>query len=275
MLPLTDAPEEEARAAELRQAYRLGYRWIDPLALAKQLGLHVVRFPVEAAKGVEGQYRPLPGGGAIFVDSATGTLRQRFTAAHEIGHFVLHRDLAVVDTDIGESAKSLIERQADRFAGALLVDRTEAQKIVEETGSLDEAVANVIDVFEVSVPVAAIALAQFGLYPQAQVERLLQERPIHGEFMRNHGYDSKHRDGDRALELDAKFEADVIELLVRGQVPPERAAAMLHVTVDELPPDALAARRKLLDPEDTSPADDGVRQGLRPDPPGLGPDRDV
>lgn len=63
---------------------------------ARSLGLEVFSMPLGA--GVSGvllkdsQYGT-KSGFAIFVDSTEARVRQRFTAAHEIGHYVLHRDM--------------------------------------------------------------------------------------------------------------------------------------------------------------------------------------
>lgn len=253
MPPRTDRPEEEILAADVRHRLRLGYGRVDPFEIAKRLGLEVVRYPVQVEKGVEGQYAPvLDGEGAIFVNSATSLLRQRFTAAHEIGHFILHRDVPVVDTDLFGSPQGAsnptMERQADRFAGALLVDETGATEIAQRAASLDAAVAEVVDTFEVSVPTAAIALRQFGLLSQTELDSFLTGYDgRHREFMRANDRRSRHEAGSAILELDPDFQADVIEMLARGQVPAKRAAGMLDCAVEDLPAEAIAAATALAD----------------------------
>jgi Zn-dependent peptidase ImmA (M78 family) len=250
MLPRTDRPEEEALAAEIRHRLRLGYGHIDPFAVAKQLGLEVVRYPVGSAAGVEGQYAPVVDGvGAIFVNSATSVLRQRFTAAHEIGHFVLHRDRPAVDTDLFSAARSPIERQADRFAGALLIDETGALEIWERAITSDAAICELVDVFEVSIPTAAIQLQHLALISQLDVDAFLARRVAHGEFMRSNGRQTRHRNGDSITEVDADFRANIIEMLAAGQIPAERAAQMLGCTIDDLPADALDAAVALIGAE--------------------------
>ncbi len=77
--------------------------------------------------------------------------RYSFTLAHEIGHHVLHRDIYLkqkdVDTDGGmcreTGEKPVIEKQADRFAAALLMPST--------------AVADVIDAMDDNVDTKSVA----------------------------------------------------------------------------------------------------------------------
>jgi Zn-dependent peptidase ImmA (M78 family) len=72
--------------------------------------------------------------GRVFVNAADPVQRRRFTAAHELGHFVLHRDLMAGKGSLGDSPATVIEveddtaaemeRQANRFAAELLMPAT-------------------------------------------------------------------------------------------------------------------------------------------------------
>jgi predicted transcriptional regulator len=81
-------------------------------------------------------YRPLPNdisgkieraglGYQITVNSLHSETRQRFTLAHELAHYVLHRDLigdGIVDDALYRSAlRSDLETQANRFAADILM----------------------------------------------------------------------------------------------------------------------------------------------------------
>jgi IrrE N-terminal-like domain len=72
------------------------------------------------AEGFTIERRPLGGddgetvGRCITVNSDQPLVRQRFTIAHELGHFVMHSSHGTDDES---------ERQADVFAGALLIPR--------------------------------------------------------------------------------------------------------------------------------------------------------
>ena len=64
--------------------------------------------------------------GQVFVNADDILPRRRFTAAHELGHVVLHRDRLqryTADTTVGETdeAANAMEREADQFAAELLM----------------------------------------------------------------------------------------------------------------------------------------------------------
>lgn len=249
MRDLVDRPYEELLAVKIRHDHDLGRLRVDPFAIAAALDLEVTRFPVED-NGVEGQYRPMPhGAGAIFVNSNANMLRQRFTAAHEIGHALLHSKQVVIDDDIETRSSRVHERQADRFAGALLIDPGSAAEFFErQSGNFDAAVAEVVDVFDVSVPTAAIALEQFGLATRETSDAFLKryENIAHFEFMQSHGRSSKHRRGSGQLAVDPGYRRRVIAALKLAQVTPARAAALLGASEADLPKAALASRDKVL-----------------------------
>lgn len=69
--------------------------------------------------------------GRVFVNAADPVPRRRFTAAHELGHFVLHREQMGGKVSLGDTATTVVEvendeavameRQANRFAAELLM----------------------------------------------------------------------------------------------------------------------------------------------------------
>lgn len=72
-----------------------------------------------------------------FVDAADILGRRRFTAAHELGHAVLHRGKMgryVIDPDIaeGDDGASELEREANRFAAELLMPEEVVRARAEE-----------------------------------------------------------------------------------------------------------------------------------------------
>ena len=105
---------------------------VDPIEIAKTMGLsvHLAKFSDENTAGIlriDGE------NASIFVRSTDSPNRQRFTVAHELGHYVLHRreESDFVDTDIsvaflrrsdGDSesdrARRRRETQANLFAAA-------------------------------------------------------------------------------------------------------------------------------------------------------------
>lgn len=91
--------------------------------------------------------------------------RRRFSLAHELGHFVLHRDGSVLEAaisidspptaDPSEDRTSVAEREANLFAGELLVPVA----FLKEHFRPGMTAADVATLFEVSESVAAIAIS--------------------------------------------------------------------------------------------------------------------
>jgi Zn-dependent peptidase ImmA (M78 family) len=104
-------------------------------------------------------------GSVAVVNKNQSTTRRRFSLAHELGHFVLHRDTSVLEdavsidspptADEGITGSSIAEREANLFAGELLVP-VEFLKAHFKPGMT---AADVGKIFEVSESVAAIALS--------------------------------------------------------------------------------------------------------------------
>ena len=95
------------------------------MPLAKALGLEVYRvsdWPNDLSGMIK---RNADGDYEIQVNSAHPESRRRFTIAHEIGHFVLHKDLigdGIADDGLYRSGLSgSIEQEANQFAADLLM----------------------------------------------------------------------------------------------------------------------------------------------------------
>ncbi|WP_036536749.1 ImmA/IrrE family metallo-endopeptidase [Oceanobacter kriegii] len=92
-------------------------------AVAKSLGLVVKKSTLSAS--VSGEIRNIDGTFVIKVNRHDTSERQRFTIAHEIGHFLLHRDLigdGIVDDVLYRSNLSnAMETQANRIAADILM----------------------------------------------------------------------------------------------------------------------------------------------------------
>jgi hypothetical protein len=92
----------------------------------------------------------------IFVNTRSCQTRQRFTIAHELGHFVLHRgeqagfqcDKDAVHLGLGESAA--IEREADEFASHLLMPSDVVCKAIADQPIDLRLLSELADAFDVS-----------------------------------------------------------------------------------------------------------------------------
>lgn len=107
--------------------------------LAKALGLEVVRSPLKP--GISGLIQPAPGasdGFEIRVNKFESRERQRFTVAHEIAHFLLHRDSigrGVVDTILYRSQlTSKKEAEANRLAADILMPLPVVERELQNSG---------------------------------------------------------------------------------------------------------------------------------------------
>ena len=104
----------------------------------------------------------------ILVNKNDAKTRQRFTIAHELGHYFLHQEFLkseeihidtlyrAVETYDEERA---IEKVVDYFAGALLMNRTLLDKLYKE----DNSIQDLADIFNVSVSAMTVRLDILGL----------------------------------------------------------------------------------------------------------------
>jgi len=139
----TEAPGAEPRAAAAALLAEQGITDppIDVVAVAAALDLPI---SYEALGNVDGELRE----GRIRVNKHHHEVRQRFTIAHEIGHMRLHTAHA--------ARGSLVEREANTFAGALLVPPLMLREAAARTSGFDQ----LRHLFQVSRATLSIALDQ-------------------------------------------------------------------------------------------------------------------
>jgi predicted transcriptional regulator len=134
-------------------------------AIAQSLGVKVVSSVLPA--GISGEIRPDPGtpsGFIIRVNKNDSSRRQRFTVAHELAHFLLHRDVignGVTDDVLYRSTLSdAREAQANRLAADLLMPRSLIDDWMKraETLRVDDTVEFLSDKFNVSSAAMKIRL---------------------------------------------------------------------------------------------------------------------
>jgi len=120
---------------------------VDPFAIAQALGIKAFSAPLD--NGVSGMLVKRAGEDAeIYVHAADSPNRQRFTCAHELGHYV--RRVAAEDTEweyvehrdlLASQGTNPDEIYANQFAAALLMPREVVEKRLDELGSRGLAVA--------------------------------------------------------------------------------------------------------------------------------------
>ncbi|MET3645951.1 ImmA/IrrE family metallo-endopeptidase [Phyllobacterium ifriqiyense] len=112
-------------------------------ALAEELGLSVTVGTLMS--GISGEIRPdreTDGKYIIRVNRHETKERQRFTLAHEIGHFLLHKDKigdGISDDVLYRSELSnSLEAEANRIAADILMPRQVIEKILSLNNKLDD-----------------------------------------------------------------------------------------------------------------------------------------
>ena len=132
--------------------------------MSSALGLKVQRQFM--ADDVSGKIERSGDSYVITINALHSPTRQRFTQAHEIAHYVLHRDLigdGIVDDAMYRSSqlRSELETQANRFAADLLMPVPLVRQAYRTDGIRD--LASLTAKFQVSEDAMRIRLKQIGL----------------------------------------------------------------------------------------------------------------
>jgi Zn-dependent peptidase ImmA (M78 family) len=134
-------------------------------ALAQALGLKVVVAALPL--NISGMIQPDGEDGFIIkVNRFEPKERQRFTIAHEIAHYLLHRDrisAGVVDSVLYRSKlSSRLEAEANRLAADIIMPMDQVQAMISATPSKnhDDLVASLAEAFKVSKQAMGIRTGQ-------------------------------------------------------------------------------------------------------------------
>ena len=142
------APPINLRALTADLGLRLSYETLPPRISGKLVRDRITR-----------------SGFAIIVNENDPSRRQRFTIAHELAHYVLHRDLIgedIVDDAMYRSSMSdEFERQANSFAAQILLPSATVRGAYRDTKSL----AGLSTLFDASSDAIRIRLRELGLAP--------------------------------------------------------------------------------------------------------------
>lgn len=139
------------------------------VAIIRELRINYVEF--SNIPNQSGYFARHNGSFEIGVNASESPQRKRFTAAHELGHYMLHRDLLGegqhFDRLYGAGAMSnpvnpftqQHEIQANRFAADILMPASYVQAIYNRRRSIQD----VVSAFHVSEPAAKIRLRNLGI----------------------------------------------------------------------------------------------------------------
>jgi Zn-dependent peptidase ImmA (M78 family) len=149
--------------------------------IAKRIGVNVLAF--DLGSDVSGMLHIKHDSASIGYNPNESKVRQRFTIAHELGHFILHRedkDKIFVDNENYFQIKFRLattadyqqqqEQEANAFAAALLMPKTLVQKEIKNYSGFDlsdnSSIVELAKKFEVSIPAMSyrvLNLAESGL----------------------------------------------------------------------------------------------------------------
>lgn len=132
---------------------------VDVAEAARRLGLEI--FESSLGEGISGAIMrdtSTESGFVIYVDDSESYVRQRFTAAHEIGHFVLHKDrigAGIEDNFMLRSSgmSNFMEAEANRFAADLLMPFPLIEKMVAKGHRTVDDLARVLGVSTVAMSI--------------------------------------------------------------------------------------------------------------------------
>jgi Zn-dependent peptidase ImmA (M78 family) len=129
---------------------------------------------VEMPEDISGMLQRDSGRGTIFVNKAHHENRQRFTIAHELGHYFLnhttgvHVDKVALFRDTESSkATSQIEMDANRFAAELLMPeqlvRSQLRQATSKGKNEDDIISEMAGLFKVSIAAMSFRLQNLGI----------------------------------------------------------------------------------------------------------------
>lgn len=144
---------------ERARAHGLSLVPFDVKALIESLGTITLKeHPME--NEISGYFQKSEGKWIIGVNSRHHHSRKRFTLAHELGHYALHRQLNRNFEDAAlfrDGDTSSLEWEANQFAADLLMPKSEFIKYLRTCNSIDS-VSNHFDVSPLAVKIRAVQL---------------------------------------------------------------------------------------------------------------------
>lgn len=142
--------------------------------IAKIRGLKVIAHPL--GDNVSGLLSIENGIGTIGYDKNEPPVRQRFTIAHELGHYELHKDKSDLFVDkqfiyrslnSGDTVeRKVMEQEANYFASAILMPSNSLKKEIQKINfdlANEQSIENLADMFKVSTTAMSIRISNLGL----------------------------------------------------------------------------------------------------------------
>jgi Zn-dependent peptidase ImmA (M78 family) len=169
--------------------------------------------------------------GFIYLNRSKPLGRQRFTAAHELGHHLL-RHSEELDVDVFSGNQSNEEKAANRFAAELLLPRAGLLKFISTEGldvsRLMDAIA-VARHFQVSLQPALIQLRRLDRLSGPDFGRLLRESE---NLKPNPLSEWENLQASEATEFPPQFVELVRRRYLAGEMTTDAAAEALDVPIE-------------------------------------------
>jgi hypothetical protein len=212
---------------------------IDVFGIIDELGLCLVFNPLDSLLGVV-----VPkGDGGIIVTTERRPAIQRYTAAHEIGHWILDVDKLAVDTEDNVFHPSIDrERLAQLFAGQLLMppplvfSSCARYGISDTDGATGAAVYMVARDMGASYEAAARQMANLGIIERIKLDYLLSLTPAKIKTELCHGH--RPIDAVDVWPLDGSSTGSQINITEGDELfvalPENRSTAYRWLTDDEI-----------------------------------------
>jgi Zn-dependent peptidase ImmA (M78 family) len=231
------ADEPQRRAAEAAR-YRLNVPHgapVDVFDAITREGIRLLRFPL-GDNGLLGAYKRLFAEEFIVINSSVTPVRQRFTAAHELGHHFLGDGGEAAHFDTDRSLWAVTDRPATWFAGHLLMDEQGLRElVVAETPVRAALIA--ADRFEVSIEAAAIQLETIRLFPPGTADVVRTERrryDLLADLYKDQGLHAPpSRVPDKSVTADPKLVEEARALVAARVIDREEAERVLKMLPKE------------------------------------------
>ncbi|MFJ8895200.1 ImmA/IrrE family metallo-endopeptidase [Leifsonia sp. NPDC102414] len=164
---------------------------VDVFTAIRDIGVWLIFQPLPNLLGVTLRQ----GAGGIMVTTERSANIQRYTAAHELGHWLLHRFDATWDTDetVLGHATTAREQEAQLFASYFLMPRRLVRRVLNRYGVTTGADLTPLTLYQVSrdlhvsYEAAAMHLTNLRILTRWQQAELRQARPIDLKTQLNNG----------------------------------------------------------------------------------------
>ncbi len=249
-------------ARALRHREQLGFEPVDIWQLLERLEVPVAIRDFGSESG-DGLYLWECGEPFIVINKSNRPSRQRFTAAHELGHHEMHRfeadQLLLADKDIYK-AHDAREVEANAFAAYFLApDEGIRQRLGEHAGEhvTQDMVVELMGVFGLSYDAMTYRLLNAQLINHAQRDALV-DNPMIEQRMRRAGID-EDANSKPPTHLPRAHISATLRLYEDHVVTPDRLGELLDMTRAE----AIAfARERGVVPADELPVDRAAVEAL-------------